>query len=967
MFSMIMSDSTLNIAPELAGDLRAALQAIGDSAADQLASLRQDPRGAEGLERVLVCSPFVVESWRRFPGLVDELLARGFPRCAPDRQALTMEVDRLLAEAPDEGRAMQVLRRIRRREWLAIAWRDIAGLSDVRSTLADLTDCADILIRAALGFARRYLESRHGSPLTAAGEPMPLVVLGMGKLGGGELNFSSDIDLVFLYPETGETGGTRPISNEKLFTRLGQALIRLLDQPTADGFVFRVDMRLRPFGDSGPLVPTLGFFETYLQQHGRDWERYAYVKARAIAGQAQGESLRVELLRPFVFRKYLDFGVFESLRAMKKLIQREVSRRELRDNIKLGAGGIREIEFIAQVFQLLRGGSIPSLQDRSVLKVIDQLGGLGMLETATAVGLTDAYLFLRKVENLLQQRNDEQTHDLPQSAHEQARLALGTGHGDWASLRAEIARHCQFVQHQFSSIVLGAEGSDQPDEPAQDELTGLWDQSLPEEQAVSRLQDMGIAEPGAVLAGLSGLRDGGLYRRLDETGRQRLDLLVPRALRAIAELDDPAVALSRLVTVLRSVGRRSAYFALLNENPGALSRLARLCDRSEFLARQVAEHPLLLDELLDPRIFESPPTRGQLEKELELRFQHADPEDEEAQAEALRQFQRAAVFRIAMTDMAGTLPLMKISDCLTDLAELILARALSMAWKQMIGRYGRPRFVDDGVSGEAGFAVIGYGKLGGLELGYGSDLDLVFLHDSRGEKQMTDGSRSIVNDVFFSRLATRLVHLLTMPTPSGVLYEVDMRLRPSGNAGMLVSSLRAFELYQEQEAWTWEHQALLRSRAVAGSQSVCGEFELIRKRVIRDCVRQDTLREEVLDMRERMRTELSSSQVGQFDIKQDRGGVADIEFLVQYLVLANARQYPDLLTYSDNIRQLEGLVVNALLPEQDSRELKAAYLSFRATLHQLSLAGAKGIVPEQQLLRERETVIRCWSRYMLVP
>jgi len=967
MFRLIMSESSMNIPGELKGELQGALQAINQVAAERLASLRADPRVAPGLDRVLACSPFVADSWRRFPELVEALFERGFPFSEPDQQALAAEVGTLLAAAPDENVAMQVLRRIRRREWMAIAWRDIAGLSDVRSTLTDLTACADVLIRAALDYARRSLETRHGSPVDQGGQDQPLVVLGMGKLGGGELNFSSDIDLVFLYSEAGETGGQRPISNEKFFTRLGQALIRLLDQPTADGFVFRVDMRLRPFGDSGPLVPTFGFFETYLQQHGRDWERYAYVKARAISGQAQGESLRTELLRPFVFRKYLDFGVFESLRAMKKLIQREVSRRELQDNIKLGAGGIREIEFIAQVFQLLRGGSIPVLQDRSVLKVLAQLARLGMLQTQIAEGLADAYVFLRKVENLLQQRADEQTHDLPHSALERARLALGTGYPNWSSLSAAISAHRQFVQEQFSSIVLGAEGAEEIDESPQDELTGLWDHSLADERARSMLRELGIDEPEGVLAGLAGLRDGGLYRRLDETGRQRLDLLVPRALRAIAELDEPAVALARLANVLRSVGRRSAYFALLNENPGALARLARLCDRSDFLARQVAEHPLLLDELLDPRIFESPPTREQLERDLDLRFGHAEAGDEEAQAEALRQFQRAALFRIAMADMAGTLPLMKISDCLTDLAELILARALSMAWEQMIGRYGRPHFVDQGETVQAGFAVIGYGKLGGLELGYGSDLDLVFLHDSRGEQQLTDGARNIVNDVFFSRLATRLVHLLTMPTPSGVLYEVDMRLRPSGNAGMLVSSLRAFELYQEQEAWTWEHQALLRSRAVAGSQSVCKEFEEIRKRVICNFVRQDKLREEVLEMRERMRTELSASEPGQFDVKQDRGGVADIEFLVQYLVLANAHEYPDLLTYSDNIRQLEGLVANGLLPEQDSRDLKAAYLAFRGTLHKLSLAGAKGLVPDQQLCEQRDTVDQCWARYMLAP
>ncbi|MCJ7557295.1 MAG: bifunctional [glutamate--ammonia ligase]-adenylyl-L-tyrosine phosphorylase/[glutamate--ammonia-ligase] adenylyltransferase, partial [Gammaproteobacteria bacterium] len=746
------------------------------------------------------------------------------------------------------------------------------------------------------------------------------------------------------------------------FTRLGQALIRLLDQKTADGFVFRVDMRLRPFGDSGPLVCTEAAFENYLQQHGRDWERYAYVKARALTGQDEGEMLRKHVLRPFVFRKYLDYGVFESLRGMKGMIEREVERRELQGNVKLGSGGIREIEFVAQVFQLLRGGSVPALQERSLVKVLTRLVELGMLKQTLGEGLMDSYRFLRRLENLLQARADEQTHDLPVSDIERARLAFGLGCKDWNELAGQVHTHRAFVQACFETVVLG--GDARVAESTSEPLDGLWDRTIGARAATELLGSMGLQSSEEILHILAGLREGNLYNRLDETGRQRLDTLVPRVLRAVSALGNPAEALARVAGVLQSVGRRSAYFALLNENPGALERLAWLCGRSDMLARQVAEHPLLLDELLDPRIFETPPDRAQMEQDLAQRFAGQDSDDEEAQAEALRQFQRAAVFRIALADLGGVLPLMKISDRLTELAEMILARALSLAWHQMCERYGSPGFTEDGERKEAGFAVVGYGKLGGLELGYGSDLDLVFLHDSRAEAQVTDGERSISNDVFFSRLATRLVNLISMLTTSGVLYEVDMRLRPSGNAGLLVGSLTAFERYQVQEAWTWEHQALLRSRAVAGTDKVSAEFEGVRRRVLTEHVRRESLCQEVADMRARMRTELSAGSDEILDLKQDPGCIADIEFLVQYLVLANAWRFPALLTYTDNIRQLEGLVTAEVIGEADALGLKQAYLAFRGALHEASLAGRKGLVDAGLFRAERELVQRCWQQFI---
>jgi len=959
-----MSEPLTNASfPLLAPELQRAREALAPMLSPQLAQLRGDPVLGPQLDKTLVCSPFFVDSCRSHPELLTQLIeSQGFTR-PMQRVVLAQELEELLGKAPDEAGAMTALRGVRRREWMRIAWREINAVTDVMESLAELTDAADILIRSAMDFASRSLQTRHGWPRNDQGELQQMVILGMGKLGGGELNFSSDIDLVFLYSEAGETDGQRSLSNEAYFTRLGQALIRLLDQKTSDGFVFRVDMRLRPFGDSGPLVCTEAAFENYLQQHGRDWERYAYVKARALTGQDEGEMLRKHVLRPFVFRKYLDYGVFESLRSMKGMIEREVERRELQSNVKLGSGGIREIEFVAQVFQLLRGGSVPALQERSLVKVLTRLVELGMLKQTLGEGLLGSYRFLRRLENLLQARADEQTHDLPVSDIERARLAYGLGCKDWNDLAGQIQTHRAFVQTCFETVVLG--GDARVEESTSEPLDGLWDGTLGGRAASELLGSMGLQSTEEILHILTGLREGSLYKRLDETGRQRLDTLVPRVLRAVSALGNPAEALARVAGVLQSVGRRSAYFALLNENPGALERLAWVCGRSDMLARQVAEHPLLLDELLDPRIFETPPDRAQMELDLAQRFAGQDSDDEEAQAEALRQFQRAAVFRIALADLGGVLPLMKISDRLTELAEMILARALSLAWQQMCERYGQPGFTEDGERKEAGFAVVGYGKLGGLELGYGSDLDLVFLHDSRAEAQITDGARSISNDVFFSRLATRLVNLISMLTTSGVLYEVDMRLRPSGNAGLLVGSLTAFERYQVQEAWTWEHQALLRSRAVAGTDKVSAEFEAVRRRVLTEHVRRESLCQEVADMRARMRTELSAGSDEILDLKQDPGCIADIEFLVQYLVLANAWRFPALLTYSDNIRQLEGLVTAGVIGEADALGLKQAYLSFRGALHEASLAGKKGLVDAGLFRAERELVQRCWQQFIV--
>jgi glutamate-ammonia-ligase adenylyltransferase len=861
-----------------------------------------------------------------------------------------------------EAQFLAELRSWRRREMVRIAWRDLAGWAHLEETLADLTAFADAAIRAACEFARRPLVARYGEPCSESGVVQPLVVVGMGKLGGGELNFSSDVDLVLLFPEHGETIGARSIANEEFFTRLGQGLVRMLETPTQDGIVLRVDLRLRPFGDSGPLVASFASFEDYLPRHGRDWERYAYVKARAITAPERYEEINAAAVRPFVYRRYLDFGVFESLRDMKALIAREVERRELADHVKLGPGGIREIEFIVQALQLIRGGRDRRLQTPSLLKALATLGDTRLLPPNVVADLRAAYVYLRRLENRLQMLGDAQVHRLPEDNPSRERIAVAMGAADWPALLKELNQHRGRVSSHFRFVVFG--GGDADRNSVKIDLGRFWDSQAETAALVESLSQAGFAEAQEASRFLLELRASSLVRKLDEPGRKRLQNLLPALLSDIAASDAQIVVLRRVLRIIEAIGQRSAYFALLKESSAARARLVEVCGHGDFLAQQIASHPLLLDELLDERLLADVTSRADLARELASRMQLVQDDDPEHQVEALRHFQRAAIFRVGVADLTGRMHVMQVSDRLTDIAELIVERAMELSWQQITAQFGAPACDDGSGRRPVRVAAVGYGKLGGMELGYSSDLDLVFLHDSRGERQETDGSRPIDNQVFFVRLAQRIVHLLTTHSAAGRLYEVDVRLRPSGKGGMLVTSIRAFAEYQRMEAWTWEHQALLHARSVAGAPELRAGFERIRIDVLSNHVRRDTLRTEVRTMRERMRKELSRATEGQFDIKQDPGGVADIEFLAQYWALRWAKDYPPVAMFSDTIRQLESVASADLVPQVTVDLLIVAYQAYRARTHHLSLMNEKPIVAATEFVTERAAVTRIWNRAM---
>jgi glutamate-ammonia-ligase adenylyltransferase len=907
--------------------------------------------------KVLACSEFATRCLIRQPELLLSLCSSDTQDHSNHAATHRLRLSALLEHCDDITALMRALRQFRHQELTRIAWRDLAGDAPLEQILGELSALADCLINASLDWLYDRLCERYGVPRGPNGQAQQMVVLGMGKLGGQELNFSSDIDLIFTYPSNGETDGTRSLSNAEFFRRLGQQLIKALHEVTADGFVYRVDTRLRPFGDAGPLVISFSAMEEYYQTHGREWERYALIKARVVAGDPRSGQRLLDTLQPFVYRRYLDYGAFESLREMKALIVQDIKRKGLDNNLKLGPGGIREIEFIGQAFQLIYGGREPELRGRQLLPVLDYLAHSGRLPPTATEQLRQAYVFLRRSENRLQLWADQQTHELPREAVAQARLAYAMGYADWPSYVDALNHHLAIVEQQFTEVF------SQDDTTGDDDWQSLWNERSNGERLTQLLQDQGFDQPERASHALHALRNSFNCRALGSRGYQRLQQLMPLLLETVVETDYPAQTLERLTQLLEAIVRRSSYLALLLENPAARTQLVQLCAASPWIAHYVTRHPLLLDELLTPANLYRPLDRQRLVRELDQELSRIPTDDQEQQLDVLRHFQQSQILRVAAADIADAMPLMIVSDHLTEIAEVLLEKIVVLAWDDLRTRFGQPQCMIDGASYQPGLVVIGYGKLGGLELGYHSDLDLVFLHDSQGEHQYTDGRRQIDNATFFAKLVQRMTHLLSTRTPAGLLYETDTRLRPSGRSGLLVSSVGAFGHYQQQQAWTWEHQALVRARYIAGSTDIGAQFTRIRRDILCQPRDLDALRHQVSAMRERMRRELDKSHKGGFHIKQGHGGMIDIEFLVQYLVLAHAHRYPELITYSDNIRQIDTLEQVGLLNADTAESLRESYRRLRRRSHRLKLQEQPSVVTDTEFTDERAMVQTLWQHY----
>jgi glutamate-ammonia-ligase adenylyltransferase len=931
---------------------------------DQNIIMPDNPEFIRIAQQVFTFSDFVSKACIREPMLLKDLVNSGDLEKSylPDEYGI--RIKSFLADVRDEASLIRLLRKFRRREMVRIAWRDLGGYAELSQTLSDLSHFADACVQTALSFLYDWQTALFGIPVNADGDVQQLIVLGMGKLGACELNFSSDIDLIFTYPELGETsGGSKSITNDEFFVKLCRKLLNALGANTEDGFVFRVDMDLRPYGEGGPLVMNFDALESYYQIQGREWERYAWIKARVIAGdKAAGDKL-LQQLKPFVYRRYLDYGVFESLREMKGKISLEVQRHGMQDNIKLGSGGIREIEFFGQIFQLIRGGVVPALQIRGIQDVLQTLAQEGFIEKEVCKELLAGYVFLRNTEHRLQEYANMQTHQLPSDDLSKTCLAASMGFDTWEAFYQALSIHREKVHWHFNTL-LELRNAKNSDDDIEKKLQGVWQHSGDEEHHAKTLSEAGFRHPHEVMQQLDDFRNGISTRALSPKSRERLDRLIPLVLKETGLSEQSDSVFDRVIDLIKSIERRSCYISLLLEKPQTLTHIVKLASTSSWILSFLSQHPVLLDELLDSRTLYSPPKKPELERELRHRLEQIPPDDLEHQMETLRVFKQVNLLRVAVADINNALPLMKVSDHLSYIAEVILKEALDLAWNYMVEKHGEP---ECGISGcQRGFAVIAYGKLGGFELGYNSDIDLVFIHAGTSE-ETKGGSRPIDSAQFFARLGQRVVHILTAHTSAGVLYDTDMRLRPDGSSGPLVCHIDSFGVYQDVKAWTWEKQAILRARPVSGDSGIAERFEAIRKQVLTRPRQKAKLQEEVRNMRKRMRHELSGSEHGMFDLKQDKGGMIDIEFLVQYLVLLNANQYPEIVKWTDKVRLLRMLSECGAIDEYDAYFLRETYLSYRAFAHKLSLQQKPANVPDTTFHNPRQRVQALWNYFIESP
>ncbi|WP_111978249.1 bifunctional [glutamate--ammonia ligase]-adenylyl-L-tyrosine phosphorylase/[glutamate--ammonia-ligase] adenylyltransferase [Algibacillus agarilyticus] len=880
-------------------------------------------------------------------------------RLADIEQELSTQLQQITTE--DELR--KLIRQIRREQMLIIAWRDLNGQATLDESFKHISGLAELLISYTLNWLYQHYQSKWGKPTNAAGEEQAFYVLGMGKLGGGELNFSSDIDLIFCYPDSGYTqGGTKELDNQSYFTRLGQKLIAALNQQTMDGFVYRVDMRLRPNGESGPLAMSFAMLEDYYQSQGRDWERYAMIKAKIITSKQWYKTPTynelAQLYRPFVYRKYIDFSAIDSLRKMKKLISQEVKRKGLQDNIKLGAGGIREIEFIAQTFQLIRGGQDPSLRLHSTRAALKQIALGGELPSEQVDILLSAYAFLRKTEHVLQELNDAQTQTLPSDEHDQLRLAIVCGFNHYSDFYTELTAQLAKVHQVFKSVIADPETQHEHEAEFDYWLDGVKPETIQEhiEHTHSHLNHVAIAEQ--IIQAKETLDK----RHIGPRGRDVLHRLMPWLIDEILNYDHPEMTLSRVAKFISAISTRTTYLELLQENAKACHQLIKLLEASPWIFEQLCKHPVLLDELIDPEQLYKVYNKAQYADDLRQKLLRVEPDDLELQMETLRHFKNTQQLRIAAADVSGILPVMKVSDHLTWLAETILDQVMHLAWQPMVAKHGNPENLSN--TNDKGFSILGYGKLGGWELGYGSDLDMVFVHNQDINTNTTgdnNGARSISIPQFYIRFAQKMIHLMATRTHSGILYEVDMRLRPSGNSGLLVTSVQGFEDYQKNDAWTWEHQALVRCRSVAGDQNLAQTLNDVRHRILCMLRESHQLQKEVTEMRDKMRKHLAKGTETEFDIKQDTGGIADIEFITQYLVLNYSEHHPALTQWSDNVRILETAEKNQIISPEQAETLIESYLTLRNKGHRLALAQQEVITEAQAFQQIRESVIKVWQ------
>ncbi|MDI1276699.1 bifunctional [glutamate--ammonia ligase]-adenylyl-L-tyrosine phosphorylase/[glutamate--ammonia-ligase] adenylyltransferase [Methylobacter sp.] len=950
-----------NIEPEFAAlpdELRATVIASLTKWDERVTELKlnitQTPEFSKAIVKVWCSSLFVAESCIRKPELLIDLVNSGDLSATYNENSYTEKL--VCKPVETQAELMTKLRDFRRREMVRIAWRDLAGWAELSETLTNLSWLADACIQYVLDFLYQEACELRGTPLLSDGSAQQIVVLGMGKLGAYELNYSSDIDLIFAYAEDGVLQDRKETTYGEFFTRLCRNLVKVLDEITVDGFVFRTDIRLRPYGDSGPIIMTFDGMENYYQTQAREWERYAMIKVRQVAGDFKTGAQLMAMFRPFVYRRYLDYGAFEELRSLKAQITQELRRKDRMENIKLGPGGIREIEFIGQAFQLIRGGNDKALQTRPILDVLQLLGERELLAPKDADQLNQSYCFLRRVENHIQQYQDQQTHDLPTDPAVQRILAYSLDYSDWTGFKQDLDKVRAQVHEVFDQVF-----SLSKQDSANQHSQKIWACVADDSELMEHLKEWGIQDTGAILAAIKDFKHSAAVRRLTAKGAGVLDRLMPQLIEDMQQVANPDETLLRILGLFEAVAGRNVYLSLLSENPGALAQLIKLSSASPWICGYLSQYPVLFDELLDTRSLYEPLKKADFDEQLKVFLAQIEVQDLEQLMVILRQFKQLNVLRVAAADIMGAIPLMVVSDYLTYIAESIVSHVVERAWLMLTDKHGLPPNTDNAA---IGFAVIGFGKLGGIELGYGSDLDLVFLYDCQDGNAMTDGGKPISCAQFYGRLGLKVRHILDTKMLSGVLYEVDMRLRPNGDSGLLVSHINAYEDYLKNQAWTWELQALVRGRFIAGDAQLKEQYEAIRSRILSLPRDTESLKKEVREMREKMREALSTKDKDKFDLKQSKGGIADIEFIVQFGVLDQAALNVALTTYTDNVRLLEGLQQQGFMSKADAETLKNAYCTYRDFGHKQVLQGDKAVIDEAEVAEMSAEVERIWHECM---
>jgi len=890
------------------------------------------------------CASDFISGWCiRNPDQLDRLIEQGTldQPCVP--AALQQQLIASGADCHDEAALDKALRLFRQREMVCLAWRDLAGFSTVEETMAGVSVIAEASIALALDKHSQWLMERFGTPRDENGESAHMVVLGLGKLGGHELNYSSDIDLMFSYDNPGRTDGKRRIDNQEFFIKLGRKLIGSLDRVDADGFVFRTDMRLRPNGESGPIALSFAAMEHYYQTHGRDWERYALIKARVVAGNRDSGAALLAMLRPFIYRKYLDFSAFDALREMKTLIERQLQSSGNIGDIKLGRGGIREIEFLVQNHQLIRGGREVNLQTTRLYEAMSAMVRLGLLSEEEQATLTAAYRFLRNVEHRLQMVADRQTQKLPEQAQERGRIAMAMCYEHWDGFKQALAQHQEKVHQLFEDLLQSPDDADNNPELMQ--LTALWLGQLDAQSVEQTLAGVGFQHIGELPSLLHEFRGGKLYQAYASIDKDRLDRLMPLALQAAGKMLDAERGIRAFVAVIEAIGRRSVYLSLLIENPIALNQLLVLCAASQWISRHIGRYPVILDELLQPMDRYEVPGHAAMRADLDHRLSQVE-DDDEGRMNALREFYHAQVLRIASADIRKLIKSDQVQNGLTRLAEVILEVTLQEAIDRVQQKQGP-------APGQV--AIIAYGKFAGRELGYHSDLDIVVCFEA------AEGASATAAEYFFSRVGQRLVHLLTTRTHAGILYELDMRLRPSGRSGTLVTSLNAFQAYQLKSAWTWEHQALVRARIAVGPQQMTDMFEQIRRNILAAQRDVEKLKSEITEMRDRMTRANCQSDETHYDIKLGEGGIVDIEFLLQFLVLAHCADSPQLAEPRNTFDLIETLRQAGLLQDTVAEQLAATYQQYLSRSLELKLMDRPVVIAQTEMHPQRQQITALWQ------